>query len=170
MRYLSTGILWSMCHSNTLYSEAQLRQRVFFSLRITQEISFIKITLRRPLDEKGSMLWCSQASHGHGRQPKIMRNIVYANCRSSHLLKALYQVRRGILRCGHIDVPFFSTNLKCCRQIKVTKNIFVNVFHGASQMIYFKITLLKKKSRKSLTKKSLGSSGLKSMARTPSAS
>ena len=23
--YLSTGIWWSMCHSNTLYSEAQLK-------------------------------------------------------------------------------------------------------------------------------------------------
>ena len=128
VRYLSTGILWSMCHSNTLYSEAQLRQRVSNSLRTTQEVSLRKITLRRPLDEKGSMLWCSQASHGHGRQPKIMRNIVYANCRSSHLLKALYQVRRGILSCGHIDVPFFSTNLECCRQIKVTK-IFLSTFY-----------------------------------------
>ena len=50
--YLSTGIWWSMCHSNTLYSEAQLKGNGGLSI---EGRPFRKITLRRPLDEKGSM-------------------------------------------------------------------------------------------------------------------
>ena len=145
--YLNTGIWWSMCHSNTLYSEAQLRQKVSDSLRTT-----LKITLRRLLDEKGSMLWCSQASRGHGRQPKIKNNLcpfhaicsfwklyVYnmypfwtsfmcwnglitfdkVRCFQSDggwlidgwMVDNRYQMRRWILSCRHVDVPFFSPNL-----------------------------------------------------------
>ena len=89
----------------------------------------VSVTLRRPLDGKGSMLSCSQASRGPGMQPKLnnswypYRKMYCKPCLpwlTIQMQSCYYQMRGWILCSCHIDVPLLGPNLRCY-QIKPSK-------------------------------------------------